>query len=130
MFRYLLSVVIVAMLTLGSNKVLAQQETGCLLPNGKLYYRENGVHGGKTNYRSNPNILMGSVFCIDVVTSNSNCKVGRKNNAANQGTKRTFYLYQCPLDDYIPLIMLFVGGISFFSIRKLGLINATENLPL
>lgn len=125
MSKYLLSLLIViAVLTLGSTKVLAQQRTGCLLPAGTIHYQENGVHGGKTNYNTNPNILITSAFCVGTVTINPNCRVNKKSNAANQGTKRTFYLYQCPIDDYIPLIILAIGGLGFFSIRKLKLVTA------
>lgn len=125
MSKYLLSLMIVmAIVTLHSSKAFAQQQTGCLLPNGRIHYQENGVHGGKTNYNTNPNVLISTVFCVTVVTTNPNCRVNKKSNAANQGTKRKFYLVPCPIDDYIPLIILAIGGFGFFSIRRLKLVIA------
>lgn len=127
MSKYLYSLIIpIAILVLGSAKVMAQQYTGCLLPNGKIHYQENGVHGGKTNYNSNPNVLVSTVFCVTVVATNPNCRVNKKSNAANQGTKRKFYLVQCPIDDYVPFIILAIGGLGFMSIRKLKLTIAAS----
>ena len=119
MLKYLFSFLFV-ILCCTSSKVSAQQYTGCLLPNGKLHYVQNGTHGGKTNYKKNPNVNSGSVFCIAVVTNNPNCKVDKKNNPQNQGTKRTFYMVQCPIDDYVPLIILLIGGFAFYTIRGLN----------
>ncbi|WP_090992825.1 hypothetical protein [Pedobacter insulae] len=120
MFRYLLRLLLVGAIVSGNlTNVFGQEQTGCLLPNGRIHYQENGVHGGKTNYNTNPNVLISTVFCVTVVTTNPNCRVNKKKNAANQGTKRKFYLVQCPLDDYVPLIILAIGGLGFFSIRKL-----------
>ena len=125
MLKYLFSLsVITAALNFFCTRASAQQQTGCLLPNGSIHYQENGVHGGKTNYNSTPNVLSSSVFCVTTVGSNADCKVNKKNNPANQGTKRKFYLYQCPIDDYIPLLVLAISGIGFFSIRRLGLLRS------
>ncbi len=125
MYKFLYSLLFSGILIISSAS--AQQQTGCLLPNGFLHYTVNGTSGGKTNYNTNPNIASSSVFCIATVVSNPNCRVNKSNNAAFQGTKRTFYLVQCPIDDYIPLIILAIGGVGFFSIRKS---SPTKNLLL
>jgi hypothetical protein len=120
MLKYLSSlVVITAVVNCYCAKALAQQQTGCLLPNGKIHYQENGISRGKTNYNATPNVLSTAVFCEEDVLVNSDCCVDNKNNPANQGSKVKFYLYECPIDDYVPLLILAIGGFGFFSIRRL-----------
>jgi len=123
MYKFLYSLLFSGIFIISSAS--AQQQTGCLLPAGTLHYQANGTSGGKTNYNTNPNVLLSSVFCVATVVSNPNCRVNKNSGASFQGTKRTFYLVQCPIDDYIPLIILAIGGFGFFSIRKSSL---TKNL--
>ena len=104
--------------------VYGRQLTGCLLPNGKIHYQEEGINKGKTNYAATPNVLITAVFCDEDVLDNPDCCVDQRNNPAYQGSKVKFYLYQCPIDDYIPLMILAVGGFGFLTIRRLKLITS------
>lgn len=132
MYRFLRILLSLGVLIISSSfNASAQQQTGCLLPAGTLHYQENGTSGGKTNYDTNPSIPLTSVYCVATVAVNPNCRVNKKTATANQGTKRTFYLVNCPLDDYLPLFIIVISGLSFFMIRsRKATLYEEENLFL
>lgn len=93
---------------------LAQmQYTGCLY-NNKLYYVSDGSSGGYPNYKTNPNIALNSAFCVETISGS--CRVNKK--SYQQGTLRTFYMVQCPIDDYIMLMLLATSGLGFLMIGR------------
>lgn len=93
---------------------LAQtQYTGCLY-NSRLYYDDDGSSGGYPNYKTNPSITLSSAFCVE--TTSDICRVNKK--SYQQGTLRTFYMVQCPIDDYIMLMLLATSGLGFLMIRR------------
>ena len=117
MLKYLFSFLFV-ILCCSSSKVLAQQYTGCLY-GGYIYYTPQGTSGGVPNYRKAPpgsRVLTGAAFCV--VNIGGSCRIDKK--ASQTGSLRTFYLVQCPIDDYVPLIILLVGGFAFYTIRGLN----------
>lgn len=93
---------------------LAQiQYTGCLYINN-LYYTANGTSGGLPNYNTTPNIALSSAFCVQTISGN--CRVNKK--SYQQGTLRTFYMVQCPIDNYIMLMLLATSGLGFLMIPR------------
>lgn len=115
MLKYLFSFLFV-LFCCTSIKVSAQQYTGCLY-SGYIYYTPDGTSGGFPNFRKAPpgsRVLTGSAFCV--VNIGGSCRVDKKVNQT--GSLRTFYLVQCPIDDYVPLIILLVGGFAFFTVRR------------
>ncbi|HTM98745.1 MAG TPA: hypothetical protein VL088_08395 [Pedobacter sp.] len=117
MSRYLLPLLIVmAIVFCNPTKIFGQDQTGCLLNNGNIHYVENGVSGGKVNYKLSPSISSANVFCME--TQGVNCRVNAKNNPANQGSLVIFSFVQCPIDDYVLLLISLVGAFAFFKIRS------------
>lgn len=119
MSKYLFFFLGVVGLVTSRTNVFGQQQTGCLF-NSRLYYTPNGTSGGFPNYNTNPNILLTSAFCV--VNIGGTCRVNKKSN--QQGTLRTFYLTPCPIDDYVPLLILGVGGFTFLMLRQKKLTTA------
>lgn len=94
------------------------QYTGCLY-NGKLYYMANGTSGGYPNYKTNPNITLSNAFCVQTISGI--CRVNKKMN--QQGTLRTFYMVQCPIDDYVPIFIVIIAAFGFITISNSNKIN-------
>jgi hypothetical protein len=71
------------------------------------------------NYSSSSSdrVLLSSVYCV--VSSSLPGRVG--GYFGTWGTTITFSMVQCPLDDYIWLLMLPVGFFAFRMIRRTGL---------
>ena len=111
--------ILTVVLAFSGNKSLAQtQYTGCLY-NNILYYVPNGTSGGFPNYNTNPNINLSSAFCVESI--GGTCRVNKKKN--QQGTLYTFYLVECPIDDYVLLMICTIGGLGFFMIRRGNMIK-------
>lgn len=117
MKRFLFFVVFVTVILISTYTACQAQVqyTGCLY-NGNIHQTRNGNSGGVPNYNTNPNITSASAFCV--VNTGSNCRVNKKANQT--GVEVTYYLLQCPLDDYVPLIILFAGVFTFYTIRRIN----------
>lgn len=116
MVRLLFSIFVVLFLsTIFLFKVHAQQYTGCYRSaTGRIYYSRNGNSGGYPNYNSSPYINYNSTYCR--VNLGSTCRVNKKNN--QQGVEYTFYMVQCPLDDYVVLLLVVCSGFGFYKLKK------------
>lgn len=109
---------------------------GCLeLATGRMYYQTPTPASSNTYF-------LGSAFYTDEAnctdqyytvasTSSSNCYAyykgtGKKNKASSYyitGKKRTFNLLNCPIDDYILPLLLVVGTVGCFYLRRLEFIR-------
>ena len=88
-------------------------EYGCLVPGyPELLIYQTAPPGGV--FSNNPNLQPG-VNCqwmLDTSQPYLGC-VGH----GKGGIKGTYY-QQCPIDDYIPLLLIFTAGFAFFQIRR------------
>lgn len=114
------------MLILISSCLLRAAE-GCLYTTGTLYVDRNGTRNGLPRFdydTSDPSgyvLNAASVYCIRVTTPGNSCWiriVGGGSNAGDFGTYVDYGPLPCPIDDYIPLTILLIGGLSFFYIRN------------
>lgn len=117
-----LSLIIPVLICLSIPKKLFA-EYGCLVPGYPelLIYQSNPPRGVFSN---NPN-MMPDVNCqwtLDLTQPYLGC-VGH----GRSGTKGTYY-QQSPIDDYVPLILIFTAGLAFLQIRKWQVIIQDEDL--
>lgn len=106
--------------------------SGCQSPGGYIYTDEDGSVSGKPNYKfdnvSDRWLTPGDVYC-KVYSGSNSCyiTVSRYSDAYDDGYRSAWGTYvsfqwvECPIDDYIPLMIIGFAGIGFFAIRK-GLI--------
>ncbi|TDG35317.1 hypothetical protein EZJ43_14585 [Pedobacter changchengzhani] len=94
------------------NKVFS--EIGCLVGNSLLTNQvpSSGLYYGTPSYPSAPGCNWVLVRVI------GGCAFG------GRGYIKGDYEMQCPLDDYIPALLLLIGGIGFVHIRKTKFCNA------
>ncbi|MET4083645.1 hypothetical protein ABIB40_003617 [Pedobacter sp. UYP30] len=88
-------------------------DSGCLIPGYPelLTYQTNppgGTFSNTPNSPPNP----GCQWVLDTSLPFIGC-VGH----ARGGTKGTYY-QQCPIDDYVPLLLIGAGGFGFFILRR------------
>lgn len=116
MVRLLFPILVVLLLvTTFLFKAGAQQYTGCYRSaTGRIYYQQNGTSGGYPNYNSTPYENFNSVYCK--VSLGTTCRVNKKSNQT--GVVYTFYMVQCPLDDYAGLLLVICSGFGFYKLKK------------
>ncbi len=99
-------------------------DEGCYYsPSGNIYYTRDGNYQGKKNfiYQNSPGgnrISNTGVYCVNY--SSTVCRVDKANGV--DGTLVTFSFVPCPIDDYIPYMLLTVGSFGFVLLRKKQLI--------
>ncbi len=95
-------------------------DEGCYYgSSGYIYYTSDGTYLGKKNfaYQYGPGgsrVHNSAVYCITY--SSTVCRIDKANGV--DGTLVTFSYLGCPIDDYIPYMLLVVGGIGFSFLRK------------
>lgn len=105
-----------------SELAFGQQYTGCYRSaTSRIYYGRNGNSGGRPNYNLTPYVTFSAAFCK--VSLGSACRVN--NSGSTTGVEYTFYMTQCPIDDYAFLLLFVVGGAGCWMIKKRGTFNVT-----
>ncbi|TCC92242.1 hypothetical protein EZ428_10980 [Pedobacter frigiditerrae] len=111
--------------------LLAQgSRTGCLLPDNKVY---TTTTAGLYKFNSNAGVVaLSSGYCDWTPTGGITCTVcfdqnGQYNNGGNcsggsgnvqTGVYNTFTMVLCPLDDYIPFLILASSVLGLIHLRK------------
>ncbi|MBB6235404.1 hypothetical protein HDC90_000001 [Pedobacter sp. AK013] len=105
--------------------------TGCVVPLGQLVYTQTSRNGDVTLFNGSPSVdLSGQCYssstagtpctiCMNGLNNGGNCPPGSGNPTA--GTIKTFTILDCPLDNSLFLLVLCLGGLSFFFLRKKNL---------
>lgn len=131
-FSYMLKkiffvLIIIASVSINNSFATYGQYTGCISANTQyIYYTPDGTYNGMLNYnwdRISPQgqrILKSNTYCS--VVSNTNCRINKNASNAVTGKLTTFYFYNCPIDDYIPIALIAVSGFGMFILRKKSLI--------
>jgi hypothetical protein len=105
------SITFILIIALLSIKVKAA--TGCVLTSdkSKIYTKKNGG-AGSTDYRTT-NVSTALSGCVYKQTTTS-CTVG----GSGPGFLGDTTVLNCPIDDYVWLILLLFGGLGFVHIRN------------
>lgn len=98
-----------------STETFAQQYTGCYRSaTSRIYYHQNGNSGGYPNYDSSPYVSFSSAYCK--VSLGTTCRVNKKRNQS--GVVYTFYMAECPIDDYVILLLVVCSGLGFYKLKN------------
>lgn len=87
-----------------------------------IYFSECGSYSGMRNFNWNEyspqgeRVLLANTFCP--TSSLTSCRINGNGPGATNGKLYTFYYYECPVDDYIPLLFLGISAIGFTMLRK------------
>ncbi|MEE1945119.1 hypothetical protein VRU48_08370 [Pedobacter sp. KR3-3] len=102
----------VAFVLLAGNQAYAA--TGCIYQSsGYIYQTRDGNDMGYPNYAYMPRVLSSAVYCVDVSTSL--CRI----DDAVWGYVVTYStVNNCPIDDYVGLMLVVAGGVGVFFLRK------------
>ncbi|TKB98247.1 hypothetical protein [Pedobacter cryotolerans] len=121
--KNLICLIAIILLSVNTDKVLAA--TGCLYTSGYIYPNRSGNftgnppgttygNGSYENYSFNGRVLENDVYCV--VESTVPCRIDGSNGV--WGVKVTFSYVQCPIDDYIPLLITFISGVGLFYLKR------------
>lgn len=100
--------------------------TGIIYPNysdnGGTYYPDTYYNTDPTEYSRNCDGRGNNITAIRRGnSSNSSCRVrltSGNNPTYASGNKRNFEVVQCPIDDYIPAMVVAMAGFGFVFIRR------------
>lgn len=86
-----------------------------------IYFSESGTYSGMRNFNWNQSwqgerVLLANTFCP--TASDTNCRINGNGAGATNGKLYTFYYYGCPIDDYIPLLLVGISSFGFYFLRK------------
>ena len=117
-FIILLSIIVLISITV-------RAATGCVLTSdkSKIYTKKNGG-ASSIDYRTT-NVSTALSGCVYAQTTTS-CTVG----GSGPGFLGDTVVLNCPIDDYIWLILLFFGGLGFVNVRNkclLDLLNQPQD---
>ncbi|MEJ5995903.1 hypothetical protein WG904_15850 [Pedobacter sp. Du54] len=119
--------ILVLIFAYGLSKVSAHygQYTGCLSANTQyIYYTSYGTYKGVPNfnwdqgYYDGERIALSNTYCSNVYGGNNSCRINGSGSGSTYGKLVTFYFFPCPIDDYIPLLLVAIGGFGFLILRK------------
>ena len=107
--------------------------TGCLLNNVVYTEKHPSLQNlGSPTYYRHPNVPLAADHCGWAPNIGSACTVctgGFINVVGSglvcfgplEGKENTFSMELCPLDDFLPFLLIAGGGLGFFFLRKRGL---------
>ncbi len=119
---------------LGLISASSSAQKGCLSSTGNLYISLSGTHNGVNQYDWNgsgndPNRISNAagVYCLRSFSPAKNCYVryncGFFGCTYALGEEVTYGPLPCPLDDYMPLLILAAGGFGFFFLKRNNLLG-------
>ncbi|MFI5450539.1 hypothetical protein ACHMWN_00100 [Pedobacter sp. UC225_61] len=113
---------IVFLLTISLLSVTVKAATGCVLNSNltKIYTKKNGG-ASSTDYRTT-NVSTALSGCVYAQTTTS-CTV----DGSGPGFLGDTTVLNCPIDDYVWLVLLFFGGFGFVHVRNKAWLNPLEN---
>lgn len=122
MFKFIIFLLSIALLS-----ITVKAATGCVLTSNKskIYTKKNGG-AGSTDYRTT-NVSTALSGCEYAQTTTS-CTVG----GSGPGFLGDTVVLNCPIDNYVWLILLFFGGLGFVHVRNkclLDLLNQPQDNP-
>lgn len=111
-------------------------DDGCLVSGMGMFYA-NPANGNSTTYFRGGAYYVSAAECSQGIsptksyysvtsTSNANCyafydgsgSVTSSSNYYYSGKKRVFNVLNCPIDDYIPLLITIISGLGIFYIKR------------
>ncbi|MGM9477302.1 hypothetical protein ACS5PU_12760 [Pedobacter sp. GSP4] len=98
-------------------------QTGCVVGGTYIYNVPDGTFSGVPAYRVNDPItsygVLTASYCVSYGAANS-CYVNSytTNYSSSYGTSVTYSGLPCPIDDYIPLMLIAAGIIGFYQINR------------
>ena len=120
-------------------KTSAVDNTGCVISFGSelhVYYLLNPITPGSYITSTDDPTTPGGYrrkrasdvsVCVD--NFGGSCSIYFTNGTILFTTGNTSHIYDCPIDDYLPAILITIASIGFLQIRKIPIFNSeNENL--